>query len=98
MKIQIQRFSLHQNAKVMALMMAISSLIFLIPYSLVMWIILPRGVSIPWGLVIFAPLIYLVLGYISIIIGCLIYNALARKIGGMEYFADVTRSDTPGAV
>ena len=93
MKIQILRFSLHQNAKVMALMMAICSLIMLIPMTLIIWFTAPPGLSLPWGMYLLAPVFYLVFGYISVAVGSLIYNYLARKVGGVEYMAEVTRTE-----
>ena len=93
MKIQILRFSLHQNAKVMALMMAICSLIVIVPMMLVFWLTVPPGMPIPWGLYLLAPLFYLVFGYICMAIGALVYNYLARKVGGVEYIAEVTRTE-----
>ena len=95
MKIQILRFSLHQNAKVMALMMAICSLFMIVPMTLAFWLTVPPGMSVPWGMYLLMPLFYLVFGYISVAVGALVYNSLARKVGGVEYIAEVTRTEPP---
>jgi len=86
MKQQIARFSPHQNAKVVAVLMAVTSLIFLIPVFLLMSLIGVGGGSRPPMLVIFImPLIYLVFGYISAVIGCALYNVIVPFTGGLEY-------------
>ncbi len=91
MKIQILRFSLHQNAKVMALMAGISSLLMFIPVLLIWKLTAPPGMPVPWGMLWFAPIFYLVAGYIWIIVAAWVYNLVASKVGGVEYFAAVTR-------
>ncbi len=90
MKQQIARFSPHQNAKVMAVMMAVTSLIFLIPFVLLATVF-GAGRAAPLWMIIVAPLFYLVIGYISMVIGCAIYNVLVPFTGGIEY------ETTPGA-
>jgi hypothetical protein len=87
MKQQVQRFSLHQNAKVFAVLMTLSSCIFIIPMALFASAFAPAG-SGPSGLLfLLMPLIYLVFGYISVAIGCAIYNFMFRYIGGIEFEA-----------
>ncbi|MFZ6644901.1 hypothetical protein ACO0LO_04250 [Undibacterium sp. TJN25] len=88
MKIQIKRLSPHQNGKVFGVMMAATSLIFIIPMMLVFSFIpgtnqggFPGSVF----MLILAPIFYLVVGYITTAIGCAIYNFLYRFVGGIEY-------------
>ena len=98
MKIQIQRFSLHQNAKVMAIVWTVCIIIFLVPFMLLMMLLNPEPVRYPVAQFIpmlLMPLVYLVFTYISSIIALAIYNALVPKIGGIEYIAEVTRTDMP---
>lgn len=91
MKTQIKRFSPHQNAKVFAVLTAVSSLIFLIPMILIMTFTMPpvdaqgNPVELPIFMFVMAPIFYLIFGYISVAIGCLIYNFLAGFIGGIEF-------------
>ncbi len=85
MKIQIRRLSLHQNAKVMAVIMTASSLVFLLPFMLIAGSLAPHGAPFPWLMVLFMPLIYLVFGYLMTWVGCWVYNFLARFTGGLEF-------------
>jgi hypothetical protein len=95
-KKQIKRFSPHQNAKVFAILMAASSLFLIIPMFLMTFFTTPshdaQGNQLNMNYFIFAvfPVFYLVFGYISIAVGCWVYNLLAKKIGGFEYEAEDT--------
>jgi len=87
MKIQIKRFSPHQNAKVLAVLMAVSSLVLFVPLYILFSLVPPvDGQPRPpaFMLLVF-PLIYLVMGYIMVAIGCAIYNLVCRYTGGIEY-------------
>lgn len=89
MKIEIRRLSPHQNAKVIAVLMAVSSLVLFVPlYILFSFVPPPEGEPRPpaFMLLIF-PLLYLVMGYIMVAIGCAIYNFISRYTGGIEYEA-----------
>jgi hypothetical protein len=86
LKIQIRRFSVHQNAKVFAVMMAIASLVFVIPFFLFARAVGPKPAAFPSGVFILVlPLMYLVVGYVSVAIGCWVYNLLAKLTGGIEF-------------
>lgn len=91
MKKQIQRLSPHQNAKVFGILMAISSLVFVIPMLTIMMFSAPavdqhgNPVTFPKFLFILFPIIYLVIGYLMTLIGSAIYNVLFRYIGGFEF-------------
>ena len=82
---QIERFSPHQNAKVMAILMAIGSLIFLLPFMLLASLAAPRGARMPMALMLLLPVFYLVIGYLGVAAGCWIYNAMFRYVGGIEF-------------
>lgn len=90
MKSQIRRFPPHQNAKVFAVVMAACIIPFFIPMALMMSFTMPEidqhGNPIEFPLMMFwiMPLFYLVFGYISVVIGCFIYNFLYRFVGGIE--------------
>ena len=84
MKQQIARFSPHQNAKVMAVMWAVVSLIFLVPIFLLASLF-GAGQSMPIWMIIVLPLFYLIVGYICVVIGCALYNVIVPFTGGIEY-------------
>lgn len=97
MKRQIRRFSPHQNGKVVGILIAVSSLVFVVPMSLVMFFAVPpvdqygNPVVFPKLLILLFPFIYLLFGYIGTAIGCAIYNVFFRLIGGFEFeFEDET--------
>ncbi len=97
MKTRITRLSPHQNGKVFAVISAVSSLIFVIPMLLIMLFAAPatdqqgNPVDIPVFMFILMPVFYLVFGYLSVAIGCLIYNLLVRFVGGIEF--ELSRQD-----
>lgn len=92
MKIQISRFSPHQNAKVASVLMAIGSLLFVVP-MFIAFSFMPSGVDARGNPVappspfftLFFPVLYLVMGYIMVALGCWLYNIVARYLGGIEY-------------
>ena len=92
MKTQIKRMSPHQNGKVFGVLMAATSLVFLIPMLLVM-VAAMREMDQEMGFfsagpaVIFVvfPVLYLVFGYVFIAIGCMVYNTIAKFVGGIEF-------------
>jgi NADH:ubiquinone oxidoreductase subunit 5 (subunit L)/multisubunit Na+/H+ antiporter MnhA subunit len=91
-KIQIARLSPHQNAKVFAVLMAVATLVFAITMFF-MFLYMPPGVDArgnpvnppPAWIVLFFPLVYLVIGYVMVAIGCWFYNLMVKYIGGIEY-------------
>lgn len=91
MKVQIARLSPHQNGKVAAVLMALSSLLLMVPLALV-FAYIPSGVdahgnpvSPPMGMLLLFPVIYLVMGYVMVALACVIYNVMFKFIGGIEY-------------
>lgn len=91
MKTQIKRLSPHQNGKVMGVLMSVSSLLFLMPMFLFMTLSIPYAephggtVFFPSFMFLIMPLFYLVLGYLFVAVGCLIYNFFVKYIGGIEF-------------
>lgn len=84
MKQQIARLPAHQNAKVIAVLMAVVSLIFTIPFFLFASMF-GFGNRAPVYMLIVFPLIYLIVGYIGAVIGCALYNVLVPFTGGFEF-------------
>jgi hypothetical protein len=85
MKQQIARFSPHQNGKVFAVLFAVSSLAFLIPFMLFFMASAPAQAGAPMFFVLAMPVMYLVMGYVMVAIGCVAYNVLYKYIGGIEF-------------
>lgn len=86
---QVRRLSPHQNAKVFAVLFAVSSAVFLVPFGLLAAAFAPQGTGgIGFGFMIVAPLIYLVIGYVMTAISCAFYNFMFRFVGGIEYETD----------
>ena len=87
MKQQIARFSPHQNGKVFAVLFAVSSLVILIPFMLFFMASAPAQARPPMFFFLAMPVMYLVMGYVMVAIGCVVYNVLYKYIGGIEFEA-----------
>ena len=87
MKQQVARFSPHQNGKVFAVLMAVSSLLFVVPFVFIAAFASPQEAGPPLFFVILFPVIYLVLGYVMVAVGCAVYNFMFKFIGGIEFEA-----------
>ena len=85
MKQQVTALSPHQNGKVLAVLMAVGSLVFLIPFFLLFAAFGPPEARPPVFMLLIMPVMYLIFGYIMVAIGCLIYNFLAKYVGGIEF-------------
>ena len=91
MKKQISRLSPHQNGKVFGVLIALSSLVFIVPMSLVIFFLLPdvdqhgNSTALPKFIIILFPVFYFIFGYVAMAIGSLIYNSLVKLIGGFEF-------------
>ncbi|MDE2142953.1 MAG: hypothetical protein KGJ84_11135 [Elusimicrobia bacterium] len=93
MKRQIERLSPHQNGKVFGVLMAVSSLAFVVPMSLILMLVptLPGQGRPPAFVFLLFPIMYLVMGYVMTAVGCLVYNFFFDYIGGIEF--DVSAAD-----
>jgi len=85
MKQQIARFSPHQNGKVLGVLTAVSSLVFFVPFFVFFAAVAPAGQRPPLFMMLMMPILYLVLGYIMVAIGCAVYNFMFKYIGGIEF-------------
>ena len=80
-----------QNGKVFGVLMAVSSLIFLMPMFLVITLSMPsvdqhgHPVNFPKFIFLIMPIAYLVFGYVFVAIGSWIYNFMVKYIGGIEF-------------
>ena len=91
MKTQIKRLSPHQNGKIFGIVMALSSLVLVIPMTVLLFMVPPhlnpqgQPGGPRWFIFLLLPIIYLISGYIMTAIGCVIYNYLFKYFGGIEY-------------
>lgn len=85
MKHQIARFSPHQNGKVAAVLMALVSLIFMVPFFLISSLFGMGQARAPLWIFIVLPVFYLVFTYIGVAVVCALYNVLVPFLGGVEY-------------
>ena len=90
---QVARLSPHQNGKVFAVLMAVTSLIFILPFFVFFGLIGMGGNRPPVLTMLIMPVLYLVFGYITVAIGCAIYNFMYRYIGGIEFEATAAPAD-----
>ena len=83
--------SIRAHRKVFGVLMAVASLVFVVPMFLIMLFAVPavdqhgNPTDFPKFLVILFPILYLVFGYLTTAIGSAIYNFLFRYIGGFEF-------------
>jgi hypothetical protein len=100
MKQQVARLSPHQNGKVFAVLTALGSFLFLVPVIFIMSVTVPADApgTPPLLMLVIAPLMYLLIGYVSVAIGCMLYNWMFKYIGGIEYESDADegRARLPG--
>ncbi len=84
MQIQITRISPFQTAKVVAALSFVMTVPFLILAALAS-MFTPGSPRIGIVLIIFAPLIYALFGFVFTFIGAWIYNGVVRLVGGVEF-------------
>jgi len=85
---RITRFSVAQTAKVFAVIYALVGLIFT-PFFLLAGALAPEGAgSVSTVFALAFPVIYAVVGYVGVAIGCAIYNMVAGWVGGIEVELD----------
>jgi hypothetical protein len=86
MKQQISRLSPHQNGKVFGIMMALVSLVIMIPFTLMYAVFAPNTANQPsFFMLLLLPVIYLIVGYVATVLGSAFYNLVYRFVGGIEY-------------
>ena len=85
MKHQISRLSPHQNGKVVAALLAVTTFALLIPLGLIARVVAPPEAQLPLAALLLVPLLYLVVGYVGVTVACATYNVMYRFVGGLEY-------------
>ena len=89
MKIQVKRFSVHQTAKVVAIIAMVASFVIMLPFILLTMII-PAGAEpgmagIGLGMLISMPLMQGIFMYLGTAVGLWFYNRVSGRIGGIEF-------------
>lgn len=92
MKKQIRRLSPFQNGKVAGVLMAVTTLPMFLVMMVPMSFMIPKvdqagnpiDFGIPFGMLLFMPIFYLVVTFLSVAFGCWVYNVLYRLLGGFE--------------
>lgn len=92
MKQQISRLSPHQNAKVFGVLMAVGSLVFVLPLVLLASAFGPKENQAPVIMFLILPVFYLVFGYLMVAVSCWLYNFMVRYVGGIEFEAKGTEA------
>lgn len=85
MKKQIERLSPHQNGKVLAVLMAVSSIFLFLPFILIVGLATPKGMGPGIGMLIAMPIFYFIFTYLWVALTCWIYNHMFKHVGGIEY-------------
>ena len=87
MRKRISRIAPVQLGKVCAVLYAI----FSIPIAVIMAIaasFAPQDSGMSFGFIVAMPVFYVVLGFVFMAIGALIYNLVAKWVGGVEYVTE----------
>ncbi|MDG1732437.1 MAG: hypothetical protein P8M49_01175 [Thalassotalea sp.] len=93
MKVQVKNFSTHQTAKVFAILMALTSLLFVIPFSLIPMLaptqVAADGSEVNFGafsiMFLLMPIFQGLFGYVVMRFGMWLYNKVTPRIGGIEF-------------
>lgn len=91
MKIQIKNISAHQTSKVLSITMACVTLPLILVGIFGQLFVSEASDSsyrILFWFLIFAPVIYGLVGYLIIRVCCHLYNGLAQRLGGIEFITD----------
>ena len=89
MKTQVVSVSKLQTAKVMALMYLVVS----IPFALFTLLSMRMtGQTAGWFMLILMPVLYTVFGFVFTFLGAWVYNAIAARVGGIEFQVSTVES------
>jgi len=95
---RIKRFGVLQTSKVAAIIYFLISAVILVPMAIIMPLM--QGFSdspMPFSgglFFILLPFIYAIMGFIFTALGCLIYNIIAKWIGGIEVEIDTVENNS----
>lgn len=87
-RIRVKKIGVLQTSLIAAAILFIVSLIFVIPFGLIMALVSSFEAShfAIWSLplIVVAPVLYGIFGFVSTAIVCLVYNLVAKWTGGVE--------------
>lgn len=83
MEQRIRRFGVAQTAKVLGVLYGMLGLVF-VPFFILASIASPDAFPYGFGFAIMFPVLYAVLGFVTVAIGCALYNLVAGWVGGIE--------------
>ena len=86
---QIRRFGVGQTAKVLGVLYTLVGLL-LVPFFALATMLAPSDEAVPLWLIACLPVLYGLLGLVFTAIGCLVYNAVAGWVGGIEIEVEET--------
>ncbi len=89
MKKQLVHISMLQSAKVAGALYLVISIPFIILFGLAT--MFTGGIGTFFGsifMIIIAPIVYAVVGFLFTLVGAFVYNLVAARIGGFEYTSD----------
>jgi hypothetical protein len=101
--VQIKRIGIKQTAKVISVFYFLISLVFVLPISLIAFFLGSLGgkedgfFATAFGgiILLLLPLFYALMGFVMVALTALIYNALAKRIGGIEIELDSETTPKP---
>jgi hypothetical protein len=79
----IRRFGVAQTAKVFGVLYAIIGLL-LAPFFVLAAVFAPEEAGFGMAFAVLLPILYGLLGFVGVALVCLIYNAVAGIVGGIE--------------
>lgn len=83
MEQRIRRFGVGQTAKVLGVLYGLLGLVFT-PFFFLMSAASPDSFPFGFGFAILFPVMYAVMGFIMVALGCALYNLVAGWVGGIE--------------
>jgi hypothetical protein len=91
MKHRISRFSVHQSAKTLAFVYFVLGFIY-IPIGYLVDVSAPPDERVGW-LWFLGPIVFALVGYLSVALVCALYNLIAGQTGGVEFTLTSEGSD-----
>lgn len=83
-RLHITRVQPHSVALIIAVLSLLSSLIVFLPLMLLSASFNPKGLPALTGVGVLMPLLYAVMSYVMVWIGCWMYNLIAPRVGGIQ--------------
>jgi hypothetical protein len=84
---RLTRLAPHQTAKVIAFVYGVIAVVVAPILYLVSRAANPAD-ALPASVIILGPILYGILGYVFTAVGCLVYNLVASRAGGIEFVLD----------